>query len=167
MASGRHDESPGRGNGMAERPDAAQSRRASALRFVLGALAYPAACGAALVLVSGRAIAVDTVVLVALPGIVFGAIVGRPWILGVPVTYVTAWLLIDFARDPTCANSCGQDDTWGVLGILAGLYLVLPQLVMLLLGMWLRTMLLPGRRHNSERQRRELDVPTDVKRPGE
>jgi hypothetical protein len=108
-----------------------RSRTASTVRVGLEVLAYPASILLVWRLLSdGHLSAGATIVLLAAPGVVFGAVVSRWWILAVPPVGIATWLMINAG----CANSCGED-TATTVALMEALYVVLPAMVALLVGL--------------------------------
>ena len=108
-----------------------RSRTASTLRVGLGVLAYPASILLVWRLLSvGHVSAAAAIVLLAAPAVVFGAVVSRWWIVAVPPAGIATWLMISAG----CANSCGED-TATTHAVMEVLYVVLPAMVALLVGL--------------------------------
>jgi hypothetical protein len=100
-------------------------------RVFLGVVAYPASILlVAHVLNHGHLSAGATIVLLAAPGLVLGALVRRWWILGVPPVAAATWLIVS----PGCANGCGEDDATTAT-VMAAVYVVLPAMIALLVAL--------------------------------
>jgi len=126
-------------------------RRARLGRTLLGVVGYPAAVTLAGLLVGRGDVNAGVVALFALPGLVFGFLIGRLWIAWVPIGVAAAWLLVAYLSDPSCASSCGEDDTWTGIALVSAVFVVLPAVFSLLLGILARNVL---RTRFAARQRR-------------
>lgn len=124
-------------------------------RLLLGLVAYPAVVALVFYSLRGSDIGAGSIALFTLPGLAFGVIVGRMWIVGVPPVAAATTLLISYAMDPSCATSYGPDDTWTVIVLMTMLWLVVPAAFTLLLGILARNLLsrLASRRRPSRRRR--------------
>jgi hypothetical protein len=117
--------------------------RARLTRVLLGVVGYPAAIALIWVLQPNSDLTFGLVALFAVPGVVFGALVGRLWILSVPAVAAGVWLLVRYLGDPGCVHNCGEDDTWPVIVLMTTFFAVLPAVFSLLLGILARNLLGP------------------------
>jgi hypothetical protein len=118
--------------------------RARLTRVLLGVLGYPAAIALIWVLQPNSDLTFGLVALFMVPGVVFGALVGRLWIVSVPAVAAGAWLLVRYLGDPGCVHNCGEDDTWPVIVLMTTFFAVLPAVFSLLLGILARNLLGPA-----------------------
>lgn len=86
------------------RPPERPPGRSTRAQFLLAVVAYPATVALVLHWLGGRTINVGTIALFALPGLAFGALLGRMWIVGVPPAAGAITLLIGDSMDPSCTN---------------------------------------------------------------
>ncbi|MDQ2894255.1 MAG: hypothetical protein M3Y09_01175 [Actinomycetota bacterium] len=135
------------------------------VRLILGVVAYPAASILVLHGLSGSAIDAVSITVFGLPGLALGALVRRIWIVGVPPAGAVIWLLVAYAMDPSCTN-CGSDDTWTVLVLMTMIYLVIPAMLSLLLGILVGNLLSrftsPRRAARSQRAAAKRSLTPDV-----
>ena len=125
-----------------QRPDERSTGTPARLgRALAGVGGYPAAVALIWSLWAGDDLTVGTVVLLALAGLVFGWVVGRPWILAVPPVTAGAWLMIKNLAGPSCAGDC-EYDAWAVIA-LTMFIVVLPAVFSLMLGLLARNLLGP------------------------
>ncbi len=77
----------------ADHPTGGRDRRRG-VQLILGMVAYPAASVLVLHGLSGSAIDAASITVFASPGLAFGALVRRIWIVGVPPAGAVIWLLV-------------------------------------------------------------------------
>lgn len=64
----------------------------------------------------------------------FGFIVNRWWVFLLPAFTFGVPMFVRYLTDPSCADTCGHDDTWTSLVILLAILVVFPMTVAMLLG---------------------------------
>ncbi len=82
--------------------------RERAARLLLGLVAYPAVVAFVFYLLRGSGIGAASIAVFALPGLAFGVIVGRMWIVGVPPVAAAITLRSVMRWTPAARQAAGR-----------------------------------------------------------
>jgi hypothetical protein len=63
-----------------------------------------------------------------------GALVGRYWIVALPVVVSAGYLLVRYLLDPSCSATCGEDDTWESVTMMWAMFVLPAPTLSMLVG---------------------------------
>ncbi len=111
-----------------------------------GVVGYPVSCTLIYLVLQNTDVGILGFAIFALAALVFGALVGRQWMLVMPVVLAAALLTIGYLNDPSC-SSCGEDTRSYAVAMAALLY-VGPAILMIEVGILIDNLRRRGASHS-------------------